>query len=67
MSEKKAQAPRQYGKSCQLPKDAPDYLTQVEPNRPHPDLVKMVQAEHRRTMQAVGNLTSRPLLKDNGC
>jgi hypothetical protein len=67
MSERKAQARKEFGKSCDLPKDAPEYLKQ-KGNTAHPELIEMVQKNHALTMQAVTNIIGgRILLKDNGC
>ena len=67
MSNAKAQARREYGKSCELRKDAPDYLKQ-EGNHAKPELIEMIRENHRKTQQVTNNLNGgKPLMKDNGC
>ena len=68
MSEKKAQAPKEFGRTCQMPKDAPDYLKQ-KGQCANPELVRVIQANHNATAkQRMRFMTSgQPLLKDNGC
>lgn len=67
MSEKKAQSRKEFGKTCKMPENAPDYLKQ-KGQHANPELVKMIQMNHQKTQRAVQSRNGgQILLKDNGC
>ena len=66
MSEKKAQAPKEFKNRCKLPKDAPEWLSQPEPNRAHPEMIRLIKEQHNQIKRRASNMISNVLLRDSG-